>query len=441
VADIPFSGSPGLTESQRFNAYHLRSAAPQEPYTSIPARTLTGRGYEGHIFWDAEVFMLPFFALQAPEFARRMLEYRYLTLDGARRRAVSMGFRGASFAWESTVNGEDVTPSRILLRSSGTEIPIYTGSQQIHVTADVAYGIWMYWYCTQDVEFMLDQGVEMLLETARFWSSRASLQDGRYHIDGVVGPDEYHHGVRDNAYTNWMARFNLEKALWARDWLLEVDPTRLRALTARLQLFDAEFVQWSTVVRYLHVPGPNKDGLIEQFDGFFSLDEFPLPHHDRLKAPVRRLLDWKRVNRSRLCKQADVLMLPFLFPSSFSPEMIRTNYNYYEPITDHGSSLSPPVHAAVAAMAGMPEHALRYYSQSVELDLFNLMRNTSLGVHAACMAGSWQALVFGLMGIRLGENGPEAPSCRPAALPPDWGTVRCTLRFRGEERQFEVPAA
>jgi trehalose/maltose hydrolase-like predicted phosphorylase len=441
VADIPFSGNAGLSESQRFNAYHLRSAAPQCSYTSIPARTLTGRGYEGHIFWDAEVFMLPFFALQSPQFARRILEYRYLTLDGARRRAAAMGCRGACFAWESTVDGDDVTPAKILLRSSGTEIPIYTGSQQIHVTADVAYGIWMYWYCTSDLGFMLEQGVEMLFETARFWSSRTTLEDGRYHIDGVVGPDEYHHGVRDNAYTNWMARFNLEKALWARDWLLEVDPKRSQEITARLQLFEEEFLHWSMVARQLHVPSPDKNGLIEQFEGFFALEEFPLQHHDRLKAPVRRLLDWKRVNRSRICKQADVLMLPFLFPERFSLEVIRANYHYYEPITDHGSSLSPPVHAAVAAMAGLSEHALRYYSQSVELDLFNLMRNTSLGVHAACMAGSWRALVFGILGIRLGEEGPEAPPVRPPSLPPEWGRVSCSFLFRGREKKIEVPAA
>jgi trehalose/maltose hydrolase-like predicted phosphorylase len=441
TSDIPFSKNPGLTESQRFNAYHLRIAAPQRPFSSIPARTLTGRGYEGHIFWDAEVFMLPFFALQAPEFARRMLEYRHATLAGARKRAVKMGCRGACYAWESTVDGQDVTPEKILLRSSGTEIPIYTGSQQIHVTADVAYGVWTYWHCSEDVKFMLEQGVEILFETARFWSSRCTLYGGRYHIDDVVGPDEYHHGVRDNAYTNWMARFNLEKALWARDWLMETDPARLRELSVRLGLFDEELLHWAMVARELHVPVPNADGLIEQFEGFFGLEELPILNRDRLKAPVGRLLDWKRVNRSKICKQADVLMLPFLFPDDFSPEVIRANYHYYEPITDHGSSLSPPVHAAIAAMAGARAQAISYYSQSVELDLFNLMQNTSLGVHAACMAGSWQALVFGLMGVRLGDGGPVLSNPRSSVIPEEWGKVRCSLWFRGKEKKLEVGVA
>ena len=427
-----------MSQAQRFNSYHLLSASPKRPASSIPARALTGSGYEGHIFWDAEIFMLPFFCLQFPESARRMLEYRFHTLDGARIRARDMGYRGACYAWESTVDGSDVTPEKIVLRSSRTEIPIFTGTQQVHVTADVAYGVWQYWFCTQDVEFLKNYGVEILFETARFWTSRCSLDGGRYHIEGVVGPDEYHHGVRDNAYTNWMARLNVEKALWARDWLLENDPRTLSLICNRLGFFEEELLHWRMVARELFVPVPREDGIIEQFEGFFSLDPISIDGRDRLKAPVDRLLDWRRINRSRICKQADVLMLPFLFPEKFSVDVIRANYDYYEPITDHASSLSLPVHAAVAAQIGRSDAAIYYYKKGLDLDLFNLMQNTSLGVHAACMAGSWQALIFGLMGIRLTDQGPKRSTSRQVVIPRDWGSVRSHLLFRGRVHELEV---
>ncbi|NDD91364.1 glycoside hydrolase family 65 protein [bacterium] len=330
---------------------------------------------------------------------------------------------------------------KILLKSHAVEIPIFTGEQQVHVTADIAYGVWNYWYCTGDVDFMKNCGVEILFETARFWSSRCTKESGRYHIDHVVGPDEYHHGVRDNAYTNWMARFNLKKAIWARDWLAECDPLRLAEVCLRLGFKQEDFREWSEVASRIYLPQPGADGVIEQFDGFFNLNAVTLDKSDRLKSPLKRLLDWKQVNSSKICKQADVLMLPFLFPDHFSDEVVRANYHYYEPITDHGSSLSPPVHALIAARIGAIEDAAAYYEQSVELDLFNLMQNTSLGVHAACMGGSWQALVFGLMGVRLGDSGPRLDSHGARSIPKKWGALRCRILFRGKEHELEVSAA
>ncbi|MBU6375134.1 MAG: hypothetical protein KGQ59_03990 [Bdellovibrionales bacterium] len=440
-SDLRFSNNQGLTESQRFNLYHLRIAAPVVSGNSIPARTLSGRGYEGHIFWDAEIFVLPFFALQFPHFARNLLEYRYRTLPGARRRATQLGFRGALFAWESTVDGEDETPESILIKSHSVEVPIFTGTQQVHVTADVAYGVWNYWYCTGDSEFMRNYGAEILFETARFWCSRVSNDGDQFHIDEVVGPDEYHHGVRDNAYTNWMARFNLNKALWARDWLAASDPEYFRDLCLRLGIRTEDFNLWDVISKSLYIPQPGPNGVIEQFEGFFQLKNVVLEKAERLKSPVSRLLDWQEVNASKICKQADVLMLPFLFPESFSDDVIRANYRYYEPITDHGSSLSLPVHAWTAARIGAFQDALSYYNQSVELDLFNLMQNTSLGVHAACMGGSWMALIFGLMGVRLTEGGPVLEQSVRRTLPREWGSISLRLLFREKEYEIEVAAA
>jgi beta-phosphoglucomutase family hydrolase len=218
-ADIRIAGSPATSQALRFNAYHLVSAADRDPRVSIGARALTGRAYEGHVFWDTEVFKLPFYIHTCPDVARHLLLYRHHTLDGARRRAKELGGRGACYAWESTVTGDDVTPRTIRLKTTGKDIPIYTGTQQIHVTAGVAHGLWRYWEATGDRDFLRDAGVEILAETARFWASRCTRGPRGYHILGVVGPDEYHHSVDDNAYTNWMARFNLEKAVHAVEWL------------------------------------------------------------------------------------------------------------------------------------------------------------------------------------------------------------------------------
>lgn len=261
-ADIRVPGHPAVEQALRFGSYHLRLPAGDDPRVSIGARTLTGRAYEGHVFWDTEIFMLPFYLHTEPARARQLLLYRHHTLDGARRRAHELGYRGACFAWESTVTGDDVTPTKILIKSTGKEIPIFTGSQQVHVTADIAYAVWRYWEATHDEDFLAGPGAEILYETARFWMSRATSGDSHHHIRGVVGPDEYHHSVNDNAYTNWMARFNLERAAWAAQ---------------RFGINKAEAQEWSGLARSLYCPVPRADGVIEQFEGFFALGDYPLP--------------------------------------------------------------------------------------------------------------------------------------------------------------------
>jgi alpha,alpha-trehalose phosphorylase len=421
-ADIRVPGRAAVEQALRFGSYHLRIAAGDDPRVSIGARTLTGRAYEGHIFWDTEIFMLPFFLHSEPQRARDLLLYRQRTLDGARRRASELGYRGACFAWESTVTGDDVTPTKILLRSSGKEIPVFTGSQQVHVTADIAYAIWRYWEATGDEEFLAGPGAELLFETARFWASRVTRGERHYHIRGVVGPDEYHHGVNDNAYTNWLAQHNLERAAWVAGNVVK----------------DSEGQEWQALAQSLYRPGPGPDGVIEQFEGFFALEDFWLQDEERFKAPLSRLFDWDKINRMKLVKQADVLMLPLLFPDAFTDEVVAANYRYYEPRTDHGSSLSSSVHAAVAARIGLAQDAERYWKQSLWLDLSNVMDNSALGVHAAAMGGTWQALVFGLLGMRFTEDGPRADPRAAARLPAEWARVELSLAYRGRSYRLEV---
>jgi alpha,alpha-trehalose phosphorylase len=438
VADVQTVGSAATTQALRFNAYHLRIAADHDPKVSVGARTLSGRAYEGHVFWDVEIFMLPFYLHVSPDIARSLLLYRYHTLDGARQRARELGYRGACYAWESTVTGADTTPRRIFLKTTGKEIPIYTGFEQVHVTADVAYGIWRYFEATQDSDLMAAAGAEILLETGRFWASRCVRGTKHYHIRGITGPDEYHHTVDDNAYTNWMARFNLQRAVWATQWLAAHRPERWAALRAALALEPEEIEAWQEGARQLYCPQPGPSGVIEQFEGFFQLREYRLTEAERFRPPLRRLFEAEEVNGSQLIKQADVLMLPFLFPEQFSRAVLAANYHYYEPRTDHGSSLSPPVHAALAARLGLKHEAQRYWRRSLWLDLSNTMGNSALGIHAACMASTWQALVFGFLGIRFSEDGPVLDAEAAARLPQDWRTVELKLTFRGREYAVRV---
>jgi beta-phosphoglucomutase family hydrolase len=437
-ADVRITGSPATAQALRFNAYHLASAADRDPRVSVGARALTGRAYEGHVFWDVEIFKLPFYLHTCPDVARSLLHYRHHTLDGARRRARELGYRGACYAWESTVTGDDVTPTTIRLKTTGKEIPIFTGTQQIHVTAGVAHAIWRYWEATGDREFLRDAGVEILAETARFWASRGTREGGRLHIRGVVGPDEYHHSVDDNAYTNWLARLNLQTAVEAVGWLAREFPPAWGALAERLTLAPGEPEEWAAAARELYCPGPDARGVIEQFEGFFDLEDYPLPREERFRAPISRLFDWDRINRLKLIKQADVLMLLHLFPEAFPREVVAANYRYYEPITDHGSSLSPGIHAAVAARLGLREDAERYWRESLWLDLSNVMANSALGVHPACMGATWQALVFGFLGVRFTEAGPVADPGAGARLPATWRAVSLTLAWRGRVHPIEV---
>lgn len=437
-ADIRIDGSAATEQALRFDMYHLTSAADRDPSVSVGARALTGRAYEGHVFWDVEIFMLPFYLHTQPEIARSLLLYRHHTLDGARNRAQALGFRGASYAWESTVTGEDVTPTEIVLKTTQKSIPIFTGTQQVHVTADVAYGVWRYFDATQDTDFMRDAGAEILIETARYWVMRAAPDSaGVYHIRGVVGPDEYHHNVDDNSYTNWMARFNLQQAVCISAWMRDRLPNAWNVLVERIGLTEIEQEAWSDVAHRLYFPQP-RQGVIEQFAGFFDLGDYALPKEERYKAPINRLFDWDRINRLKLIKQADVLMLPFLFPQAFTQDVVFANYRYYEPLTDHGSSLSPSVHACIAARLGLRADAERYWRQSLWLDLSNVMGNSALGVHAACMGGNWQALVFGFLGVRFSDDGPVADAKAGANWPSHWHSVRLQLLWRGRRYPISV---
>ena len=244
ASDVRIEGDPAAQRALRFAIYHLVSAAnPQDDRVSIGARGLSGTTYKGHVFWDTDIFMLPFFVLTYPEAARALVMYRYHTLAPARAKAARLGYRGAFYAWESADSGEDVTPP-FVVAPDGQVVRILTGEQEQHISADVAFGVWNYWQATGDDHFLVEAGAEILIETARFWASRAKREeDGRYHIRGIIGPDEYHETVDDNAYTNGMAQWNLEAAAEIANLVAERWPAPWQALSRRLGIEPADRYQ------------------------------------------------------------------------------------------------------------------------------------------------------------------------------------------------------
>jgi trehalose/maltose hydrolase-like predicted phosphorylase len=435
AADVDIAGDGQAQRAIRFAAYHLIGAAnPEDERVSIGARALTGGAYKGHVFWDTEIFMLPFYLYTHPPSARALLMYRWHTLPAARDKARRLGYRGALYAWESADTGAETTPPHALA-PDGRLIRILNGEQEQHIGADVAYAVRHYWEVTGDDEFMLRAGAEILIETARFWDSRASIEaDGRYHIRGVIGPDEYHAAVDDNAYTNGMAQWNLESAAEAVARLAERWPGRWRELARRLGLGEDEPERWRELARRMYTGFDPATGLFEQFAGYFGLEDIDLRAFGPNAPPMDMLLGAGRVQQSRIIKQADVVMLIYLLWDRFSPEVRAANFRYYEPRTDHGSSLSPAIHAAVAARLGDTETALRYFRQAAGIDFADNMGNAAGGVHAAALGGLWQAVVFGFAGMRPLSEGLAFLPHGPA----DWPELRFSVLWRGTRLAVRV---
>jgi trehalose/maltose hydrolase-like predicted phosphorylase len=427
-ADVLVEGDPAATRALRFAAYHLIGAAnPEDDRVSIGARGLTGPGYKGHVFWDTDVFMLPFFVRTHAPTARALLMYRWHTLPGARAKAAAAGFAGALYAWESADDGTETTPP-FALGPDGSVLRILSGEQEHHISADVALAAWRYWEATGDDGFLRDAGAEMLVETARFWASRGAFQeDGQYHIARVIGPDEYHESVDDNAFTNVMARWNLRRAADVVDLVAVRWPAHWRALVDRLAIRPGEAAEWRRIAGAMYTGFDPRTKLFEQFRGYFALDELDPKAHAAGATPLDVLLGRERVARSKVVKQADVVMLVALLWDEMPPDVRRANFRYYEPRTAHGSSLSPPVHALVAARLGDTALAARYFRQTWEIDLANNMGNAAAGVHLAALGGLWQAAILGFAGL---ETEGDVVRFRPH-LPPGWRAMRFCVMHRG----------
>jgi trehalose/maltose hydrolase-like predicted phosphorylase len=314
-------------------------------------------------------------------------------------------------------------------------MPVLNGTQEQHINADVAYAVWRYWQATRDVAFLLEAGAEIILETARFWASRAQLEpDGRYHIRVVIGPDEYHDTVDDNAYTNGLAAWNLNCGLMIAASLRTRWPRQWAELWRRLDLSESELGRWQDVAARLARGFDPASGLFEQFEGFFRLEDIDLRGYASQTTPVDVLLGADRTRQAQVVKQPDVLMLLALLPGEYDRRIQQVNFRYYEPRCAHGSSLSPAIHALLAARLGKMELAQHYFRQAAAIDLEDTRGDGAFGVHMATLGGLWQAAVFGFGGLTLEDSGVRLDP----HLPVTWRRLAFNIRWRGRQMRFEV---
>jgi trehalose/maltose hydrolase-like predicted phosphorylase/hydroxymethylpyrimidine pyrophosphatase-like HAD family hydrolase len=416
-ADVVIHGDAELQRALRFTLFHLMASVTDDGEAAVGARGLSGPAYRGHVFWDSDVFILPFLAATHPAAARAMLEYRIRRLPAAIEAARRLGRRGARFPWESAAQGVDVTPPTARDRA-GRLVRIRTGELEEHIVADVAWAASCYLDWSGDHAFATGPGRELVVETARYWASRIRVdRDGAGHIYGVIGPDEYHEPVDDNAYTNVMARWNLRCAARLDGVAPEERATWLRLADNLVDGYDAQ------------------TGIYEQFAGFFDLE--PLRIADlapRRPISADLLLGPERVDSAQVVKQADVLMLHHLVPEEVVPGSLTPNLEFYEPRTAHGSSLSPPIHAALFARAGLLPEAVKALRLAARIDLDDLTGTTGGGLHLATMGGVWQALAFGFAGVSPRGDVLEVDP----RLPEEWRALELKLSFRGSSVRLRI---
>ena len=437
---ITIEGDAEIELAIRFNLFQLLVAAPRHiSHGSISARGLSGFGYHGHIFWDAELYMLPCLLYTRPELARRMLQYRYHTLPGARANAREKGWQGSMFVWESAATGEETTP-RWVPEKNGVELErIWSGDLSIFTTAGVAWAVHQYWQVSGDDPFLRDYGAEIILDTARFWGSRAewNAEKGRYELNDVIGPDEFHLHVNNNAFTNYLVRWNLQKALETWDWLCNTAPQKADQISASLGLTDAVFKKWREIVEKIAFPIDAHSGLIEQFDGYFDLEQVDLAAYEPRLQSIQVILGLQRSQHLQVTRQPDVLLLLYLFDNLLDQHKILHNWDYYTPRSDlsHGSSLGYSIHAALAAKLGQLDSAYRYLREAARVDFEDTFGNTRNGVHTGNGGGIWQAIVLGFAGLELSN---ETDYVLHPRLPRHWKRLSFSVYIRGNRHVIDI---
>ncbi|MBW7882868.1 MAG: beta-phosphoglucomutase [Caldilineaceae bacterium] len=442
-SDVIIEGDDRAQVAVRHAFFQLRIAAPNDERASIAAKSLSGFGYRGHVFWDTESFILPFFVYTQPALARNMLMYRWHTLEGAQRKAQNNGYAGAQYAWESAESGDEVTPRWVPGPKGEELVRIWCGDIELHITADIAYAIMQYWRATGDDEFITGPGVEIVLKTARFWESRVEADrpaPGQYAISDVIGPDEYHDHVDNNAYTNGLVRWHLRTAVELLRWLQQHAPARAAALVEQMELDETRLARWLHIADHLVFLRDPHTGLIEQFDGFFQRREVDWPAFEDRTKSMQVLLGIEGANEHQVLKQPDVLLLQLLAPEEFTPEELRANWDYYCPRTDHtyGSSLGPAIHAWMACKLGMAEEAYSHFMRAALVDLEDVRGNAREGIHAASAGGIWQALVFGFAGLQLKAG--EGFTLEPR-LPSRWRRLAFSIQLHGERHRVDLRQA
>lgn len=416
-----------IQQAIRFNLFHILQAAARAEDAGVPAKGVTGRAYEGHYFWDTEIYVLPFLAYTSPRIAKNLLTFRHKMLPQARARARQLGHRGALFPWR-TISGEEASAYYA------------AGTAQYHINADIMYALRKYVQATGDEQFLHDRGAEMLVETARLWLDLgfySEAKGGKFCINGVTGPDEYNTVVNNNAYTNLMARENLRYAVQAIETMRSTKPESYESLVARTGLEPTELKAWAHAAESMYVPYDERLKIIPQDDNFLDKEPWDFRNTPSDRYPLLLFYHPLNIYRKQVIKQADVILAMFLLGNAFSREEKKRNFEFYDPLTTGDSSLSSCIEAIVAAQIGDTDRAIRYGMAALLMDLADVGGNVKDGCHIASMGGTWMMFTYGLAGMRDDDG---TLSFWPRRAPEDNARLRFPLMYRGQMLEVEVGA-
>ncbi len=407
-----------IQQAIRFNLFHVLQASARAEGTGVPAKGLTGHAYEGHYFWDTEIYLLPFLIYTSPGIAKNILMFRYNMLEQARARAKTLSLKGALYPWR-TISGEEASADYA------------AGTAQYHINADIMYALRKYVHATGDVEFLDHYGAEMLIETARSWASLGFFSDrkgGKFCINGVTGPDEYNTVVNNNTYTNLMARENLHYAADVLRTIQKERPKVFQTLTHRTGLEISEVDTWQRAADNMYIAYDEQLGIYPQDDSFLSKRRWDFENTPPEKYPLLLNYHPLTIYRHQVIKQADIVLAMFLLEHEFSLEEKKRNFAYYDPLTTGDSSLSSCIQAIVAAEIGEFDTALTYARVALLMDLADVGGNVKDGVHIASMGGCWMVMAYGFAGLR--DHGGTL-AFRPRQTPGHAAKLGFNLRWRG----------
>lgn len=386
-SDIILEGDDKIQAAIRFNMFHLIQSVGKNGKTNIAAKGLTGDGYEGHYFWDTETYVIPYFIYTNPSIAKQLLSYRYSILDKARERANELSYKGALYPWR-TINGEE----------SSAYYP--AGTAQIHINADIMYSVKKYYEASEDLEFMLEKGLEMLIETSRFYADYMDYIDGRgYCINGVTGPDEYSALVNNNTYTNMMVKYQVKFLLDFINEVKEKDKNIYFNLVEKFNITNDELNLYKDIYENLYIHRL-ENNMIGQDDAFLNKKIWDFDNTPEDNYPLLLHYHPMVIYKHQVLKQADLILAMLLTPEYFTQEEKKVNFDYYEKINTHDSSLSECIHSIISNELGYDNMSYKFFTNTVNTDLYDLHNNVKYGVHIASMAGSWQCIVFGFAGMR-----------------------------------------
>lgn len=426
-SDVEIEGDASLQQGMRFSIYHLlRSNMEDDCRVQICAKGFAGEAYYGRYFWDTEIFLLPFFLYTNPKAAKNLVLYRYHTLDGARKNAERYHCHGARYPWQSALDGTE--------QCSLWEY----ADNEVHITADVAFAVMHYYLATGDEAFLRDYGLEMLLETARFWVDRVDSDGhGGYALLNVMGPDEYSPMTRNNAFTNRMVKENLKNAVWAAKRIHEQAPEQYANLAQKLRLQEEELERFVEIAEKLPIPYDEERRLYlqsEDFEGFADIDMDSI-WLDRKRA-FGHYATQEKIYRSKCIKQADVIALMTLFPQEFTDEQVAAAYDYYMPLTTHDSSLSPAGHSLIANRLGRTGDVSRFLQQVLEVDLSVEKKGSEDGIHIANCGCLWQLVVNSFAGMATAMEQQQL-TLRPR-LPEQIERIAFRVYWKGEQKQVII---